>query len=202
MAKSKTSSELVASTEPPHAPLSLREAPRVLQTIQDVWRGVGTDGTWRGALPQLEHIDEAEVPVFIANARAVLARPATDREIKSALAVLQAGLKWPGPEVIHNKAAFLTLMHESLKTRAFAAAVIEQGVRAATERCDWMPSIRELVGLCAAAQREIEAGLLFIEAPTEVRSALTYGILYLGDTREDAAAELRRRAPHWRRQLS
>src|SRR5438105_6067297 len=104
MAKTQTLTPRIATP-----PLSLRESPRVFQTIRDGWRRVGRDGAMSTALSQLEHlpIDESEIPVFVASALAALSHPATDRDVKEALTVLQAGLKWPGPEVIHNKAAYL-----------------------------------------------------------------------------------------------
>jgi hypothetical protein len=146
------------------------------------------------ALPKIENlpIDEEERTLFAARARNYLSEPATDPEIKHLLAILQGGLKWPGGEVIHNKVAYLTALHQSLKWKRLAPAIIEQGVRRTLAKYTWMPAARELIDECEAALREIEAGLLFLEAPAQERFAASYGVAMRLISHDEAATRLRR----------
>src|SRR5438552_7644173 len=136
----KAAAQLTARVISQPAPLALGEPPRVLRTIQALWRGVGANPS--AALPQVENmpIDEKEVALFATNAREMLARPASTREIKAAVTILQGAVKWPGGEVIHNKRAFLDLMCETLRDERLSAPIIELGVRAAIKTYRWMPT--------------------------------------------------------------
>jgi hypothetical protein len=178
----------------PLPPLTLGEAPRILELVREVWREAGRLDTPIGQLPQLPGlpVDQERVELFAAQARRHFDTPATSRDIKRAVGVLQGAFKWPGEDVITNKVVYLTMMYETLKSKGFASAVIEQAIRAAIPNYNWMPSVKELVEECRSVRRDIEAGLLYLEAPAEQRFPISYNLKMGLISRDEAAAQLRR----------
>lgn len=166
---------------------TVNEQRRVIEVLIKLWRTLPT--TAPGELQQvLPAADEAGA--LIAQGRGYLATPATDREIKVALTVLNHGMKWPGREVISDPANFLIQLFHMLAARKYPAAVLYHAVLDLIASHNWMPPIREVLRACDDTKAAARAAIGYLNAPTGQQTRIAWSAYHKFENTEQLAKEL------------
>jgi hypothetical protein len=166
---------------------------QVVLELENIWKNLADDLIWAPLkLPELRPLPET-APALCAQGRELLAKPATNDEIRIALSVLEKSFKFPGHEVLSDPEGFLTILHEHLRGGdRYPSAVLYRMAWLAPEQYDWITSIRQALDVCNKAKTEMWAAIRYLEAPKELRFAVAYEVTAGICDKRHAARELAR----------
>jgi hypothetical protein len=168
---------------------------QVVLDLQKVWENLADELIWPPRkVPELRPLP-ATAAALCMEGRELLAKPATNDEIRIAMTILDKSFKYPGHKVIADQEGFLTMLHQHLSGETggrYPSCVLYRMAWIAPEQFKWITSIEEAVAVCNKVKSDMLAAIRYLEAPHEVRFQVAYEVTAELCDRRHAAKELAR----------